>query len=59
MPTFASHSGTKNGTRGVAQLASASGLGPEGPPFESEYPDKLQKELLEFQAVLFFMSFFH
>ena len=26
--------------RGVAQLASASGLGPEGPVFESLYPDK-------------------
>ena len=26
--------------RGVAQLASASGLGPEGPVFESQYPDK-------------------
>ena len=28
------------GIRGVAQLASASGLGPEGPVFESQYPDK-------------------
>ena len=26
--------------RGVAQLVSASGLGPEGPVFESQYPDK-------------------
>ncbi len=26
--------------RGVAQLVSASALGAEGPPFESEYPDK-------------------
>ena len=26
--------------RGVAQLASASGLGPEGPVFESQYPDQ-------------------
>lgn len=24
----------------MAQLASASGLGPEGPVFESQYPDK-------------------
>ena len=32
--------------RGVAQLASASGLGPEGPVFESQYPDKIQKQLL-------------
>ena len=30
------------GKRGVAQLASASGLGPEGPVFESQYPDKLK-----------------
>ena len=30
--------GTAN-IRGVAQLASASGLGPEGPVFESQYPD--------------------
>ena len=29
--------------RGVAQLASASGLGPEGPVFESQYPDRLVK----------------
>ena len=28
-----------NTNRGVAQLASASGLGPEGPVFESQYPD--------------------
>ena len=28
--------------RGVAQLASASGLGPEGPVFESQYPDKIK-----------------
>ena len=25
----------------MAQLASASGLGPEGPVFESQYPDKI------------------
>ena len=31
-----------NTNRGVAQLASASGLGPEGPVFESQYPDKKQ-----------------
>ncbi len=29
----------KQNNRGVAQLASASGLGPEGPVFESQYPD--------------------
>ena len=43
------------GTRGVAQLASASGLGPEGPVFESQYPDNL-KQLSEIQVVAFFIS---
>ena len=33
----------EEGIRGVAQLASASGLGPEGPVFESQYPDKNKK----------------
>ena len=37
------------GTRGVAQLASASGLGPEGPVFESQYPDIQAKKLTENQ----------
>ena len=35
-----------NSNRGVAQLASASGLGPEGPVFESQYPDKAEAEML-------------
>ena len=35
--------------RGVAQLASASGLGPEGPVFESQYPDIQAKKLTENQ----------
>ena len=43
----------KPNTRGVAQLVSASGLGPEGPVFESQYPDILPKELTDFQWVLF------
>ena len=30
----------------MAQLASASGLGPEGPVFESQYPDKAEAEML-------------
>ena len=34
-----------NTNRGVAQLASASGLGPEGPVFESQYPDKAEAEM--------------
>lgn len=42
-----------NGNRGVAQLVSASALGAEGPPFESEYPDK--KELYE--SVAPFLSY--
>ena len=37
------------GTRGVAQLASASGLGPEGPVFESQYPDIQARKLTENQ----------
>ena len=37
--------------RGVAQLASASGLGPEGPVFESQYPD--------LQRLIFGSAFFH
>ena len=40
--------------RGVAQLVSASGLGPEGPVFESQYPDRFPKQLLEIQVVAFF-----
>ena len=39
----------------MAQLVSASGLGPEGPVFESQYPDKIQKQLLESQVVAFFL----
>ena len=39
--------------RGVAQLASASGLGPEGPVFESQYPDILPKKPAEIQQVSF------
>ena len=38
----------------MAQLASASGLGPEGPVFESQYPDILPKELTDFQWVPFY-----
>ena len=37
----------------MAQLVSASGLGPEGPVFESQYPDKNSKQLLEIQVVAF------
>ena len=45
----------KPNNRGVAQLASASGLGPEGPVFESQYPDIIQKQLSEIQVVAFFL----
>ena len=41
----------KESTRGVAQLASASGLGPEGPVFESQYPDKIQEQPSDSQMV--------
>ena len=44
------------GTRGVAQLASASGLGPEGPVFESQYPDIQIKKLTDFQWVSFYFD---
>ena len=43
-----------NSNRGVAQLASASGLGPEGPVFESQYPDK---EAIEISIASFFCIF--
>ena len=33
--------------RGVAQLVSASGLGPEGPVFESQYPDNIKNDYLK------------
>ena len=39
----------------MAQLVSASGLGPEGPVFESQYPDRFLKQLLEIQVVAFFL----
>ena len=42
------------GTRGVAQLASASGLGPEGPVFESQYPDN---GAVDFQLLFFLFNF--
>ena len=42
------------GYRGVAQLASASGLGPEGPVFESQYPDK---RAVDFQLLFFLFTF--
>ena len=36
-----------NGNRGVAQLVSASALGAEGPPFESEYPDRVKQLIVK------------
>ena len=38
--------------RGVAQLASASGLGPEGPVFESQYPDIKEETEICFLLVI-------
>ena len=52
MPIFAV---PNEGTRGVAQLASASGLGPEGPVFESQYPDIQGRKLTDFQWVSFLL----
>ena len=42
----------------MAQLASASGLGPEGPVFESQYPDTKEKQSSDFQVVAFLFSGF-
>jgi len=36
--------------RDVAQLVSVLGLGPRGPPFESEYPDK---KMTDVESVIF------
>ena len=52
MSIFAIPNEGNQNNRGVAQLVSASGLGPEGPVFESQYPDKIQKQLS--QIVAFF-----
>ena len=41
----------------MAQLASASGLGPEGPVFESQYPD-IEGNSLIFSGFLFCFSAF-
>ena len=38
----------------MAQLASASGLGPEGPVFESQYPDIQQKPAENQQVFSFY-----
>ena len=37
--------------RGVAQLVSVSALGAEGPPFESEYPDRKGNRFLRLPFV--------
>ena len=47
--------GTAN-IRGVAQLASASGLGPEGPVFESQYPDIETETDLSASVSLLYLS---
>ena len=44
-----------NHNRGVAQLASASGLGPEGPVFESQYPDHEEGDPKYFGSPLLFL----
>ena len=53
---FAVPNERETNNRGVAQLVSASGLGPEGPVFESQYPDILPKELTDFQWVPFYCT---
>ena len=41
---------------GVEQLASASGLGPEGPVFESQYPDNVKNDYLKSSGRFFVVS---
>ena len=41
----------------MAQLASASALGAEGPPFESEYPDKKDKGIDSKSVPFFILSY--
>ena len=48
-----------NTNRGVAQLASASGLGPEGPVFESQYPDIQAKKLTDKVGFFLFVVIMH
>ena len=45
------------GIRGVAQLASASGLGPEGPVFESQYPDNKKRIIIAIVLFLFLSGY--
>ena len=52
---FAVPNERETNNRGVAQLVSASGLGPEGPVFESQYPDILARKLTDFQWVSFLL----
>ena len=47
MSIFAVPNKRETNNRGVAQLASASGLGPEGPVFESQYPDIIKNDYLK------------
>ena len=47
MSIFAVPNKREINNRGVAQLASASGLGPEGPVFESQYPDNIKNDYLK------------
>ena len=56
MPTFAIPNDKGIHNRGVAQLASASGLGPEGPVFESQYPDNVKNDYLISSGRFFVVS---
>ena len=56
MSIFAVPNKREINNRGVAQLASASGLGPEGPVFESQYPDNIKNDYLKSSGRFFVIT---
>ena len=56
VPIFAIPNERETNNRGVAQLASASGLGPEGPVFESQYPDIIKNDYLKSSGRFFVIT---
>ena len=58
MSIFAVPNERETNNRGVAQLVSASGLGPEGPVFESQYPDFRRATIVDSCSFLFNFGLF-
>ena len=58
MSIFAVPNERETNNRGVAQLVSASGLGPEGPVFESQYPDFRRAAIVDSCSFLFNFGLF-